>query len=241
VSVHRRPTVAVISTGDEVVDPGQPIRPGQIRNSNSSTLAAMAKRLGAIPILLGVARDNIDSLTDRLHAARNADLIVTSGGVSLGDYDMVKDVLRAEGEIAIWQVRMKPGKPLAFGTVGGKPLLGLPGNPVAAAVSFEQFGRPAIMRMLGRPDLFAPTVEARLLERIDNRGQRRHFVRARVEAVRDGEFTVRVAGDQGAGVLSSLCRANGLLVIPERIEVAEPGMRLTVQMIDWRTDLWPAR
>lgn len=233
IRVHRRPRVAMLSTGDEIAELGSPLPPGAIRDSNSYTLAAMARRFGANVDLLGVARDNMASLSSRLASARAADLIVTSGGVSLGDYDMVKDVLRAEGNIAIWQVRMKPGKPLAFGSIGGKPLLGLPGNPVAAAVSFEQFGRPAIKRMLGRGDLHAPMIEATLTERLDNRGQRRHFVRAVAERDESGEWTVRPAGDQGAGVLSSLARANGLLVIPERVEVALPGERYQVQMIDW--------
>jgi molybdopterin molybdotransferase len=238
--VHRRPLVALISTGDEVVDPGQDLLPGQIRNSNSLMLAAMAKRYGAEPIVFGVARDNSASVSNVLARAGSADLIVTSGGVSIGDYDVVKKVLRAEGNIALWQVRMKPGKPLAFGSIGGRPLLGLPGNPVAAAVSFEQFGRPAIKTMLGRPDRFAPTVEARLRERIENRGQRRHYVRVRVERSSSGEFTVSSAGDQGAGMLTTLARANGLLVIPETLDVAEPGMRLTVQMIDWAMPSLPA-
>lgn len=237
VPVHRRPKVAILSTGDEVIDIGPELQPGQIRNSNSYTLAAMAKRCGADAVLCGVARDALDDLTGKLNEAKSADLIITSGGVSLGDYDMVKDVLQAQGSIAIWQVRMKPGKPLAFGFIGGTPLLGLPGNPVAAAVSFEQFARPAIKRMLGRRDLHAPSINARLTERIDNRGHRRHFVRARVESDGAGGFTVRVAGDQGAGVLTSLARANGLLVLPEHLEAAEPGMCLPVQMIDWAADL----
>ena len=235
VRVHRRPKVAILSTGDEIVDLGPPLRLGQIRNSNSYTLAAMAKRYGAEPVIFGIARDTISELQHKLSEAQAADLIVTSGGVSLGDYDMVKDVLRAEGTIDIWQVRMKPGKPLAFGQVGGTPLLGLPGNPVAAAVSFEQFARPAIKRMLGRIDLHAPTIEATLTERIDNRGHRRHYVRAIVRRAADGTFQVSVAGDQGAGVLTSLARANGLLVLPEQLEAAEPGMHFPVQMIDWYT------
>lgn len=237
VRVYRRPRVAILSTGDEVIDIGPELEPGQIRNSNSYTLAAMAKRSGAEPVMLGVARDSMDDLSEKLSRARSADLIVTSGGVSLGDYDMVKDVLQAEGAIAIWQVRMKPGKPLAFGTIGSTPLLGLPGNPVAAAVSFEQFARPAIKRMLNRADLHAPCVTAKLTERIDNRGHRRHYVRALVESDGASGYTVRAAGDQGAGVLTSLARANGLLVLPEHLEVAEPGMRLPVQMIDWYVDL----
>ncbi len=231
--VHRRPRLAILSTGDEVVDIDRPLRPGQIRNSNSYTLAAMASRLGATPTLLGVARDTVEELSGKLAAAADADLIVTSGGVSLVDYDLVKDVLRAEGKVAIWQVRMKPGKPLAFGHVGGKPLLGLPGNPVAAAVSFEVFGRPAVLKMLGRADLAAPIVEATLTERLDNRGQRRHYVRALVERRAEGELVVRAAGEQGAGVLTSLSRANGLLIVPEELAEAIPGMRLPVHMLDW--------
>jgi molybdopterin molybdotransferase len=232
-AVHRRPVVAVLSTGDEVIDVGPALKPGQIRNSNTYTLAAMIERYGGVPLSLGVARDSRDELKHKLQGGLNADLIVTSGGVSLGDYDVVKDVLAADGKISIWQVRMKPGKPLAFGRLSGKPLIGLPGNPVAAAVSFEQFGRPAILKMLGRSDLDIPSVEAMLTERIDNRGHRRHYVRAVVECKKAGGYTVRVAGDQGAGVLSSLARANGLLIISEHIEVAEPGMKLPVQMIDW--------
>jgi molybdopterin molybdotransferase len=235
VPVHRRPVVAVLSTGNEVADIGPALKPGQIRNSNSYTLAAMVTRYGGHPIMLGIAKDTVSDLKYRLEDQNTAaaDLIVTSGGVSLGDYDMVKDVLRAEGEIAVWQVRMKPGKPLAFGRLGSTPLLGLPGNPVAAAVSFEQFGRPAILKMLGRNDLEIPTIEATLTERIDNRGHRRHYVRAHVEGDLAKGFTVRMAGEQGAGVLSSLVRANGLMIVPEELKVAEPGMRLQVQMIDW--------
>ncbi|MGH2535660.1 MAG: molybdopterin molybdotransferase MoeA [Thermomicrobiales bacterium] len=235
VPVHRRPVVAILSTGDEVIDLGPELQPGQIRNSNSYLLAAMVRRLGAEPRMLGIARDAIDDLTDRLRFAQQADFVVTSGGVSLGDYDMVKDVLRARGEIAIWQVRMKPGKPLAFGWLSGVPLLGLPGNPVAAAVSFEQFGRPAILKMMGYQNLDLPTIEATLTEPVDNRGHRRHYVRAWVERTAEG-YSVRPAGDQGAGVLTSLARANGLLVVPEAIESATPGMQLPVQMIDWRVD-----
>ena len=232
VAVHRRPRVAILSTGDELVDLGQPLAPGKIRNSNSYTLAAMAKRFGAIPHVLGIARDAVGDLTRQLEIARGCDLIVTSGGVSVGDYDLVKDVLRAEGEISIWQVRMKPGKPLAFGQVGGCPLLGLPGNPVAAAVSFEIFGHQVIAKMLGQRRYRPPVVTAMLTEQLDNRGQRRHYVRATVEETAAGETTVRVAGAQGAGTLSSLARANGLLVIPEELTVAEPGMRLPVLMLD---------
>jgi molybdopterin molybdotransferase len=237
VQVHRRPRVAILSTGDEIAGIGQELRPGQIRDTNSYLLAALAKRYGAIPISLGIARDTTADLSEKLAAAGDFDLIVTSGGVSVGDYDVVKHVLRSEGEIEIWQVRMKPGKPLAFGRIGTTPLLGLPGNPVAAAVSFEKFARPVIKRMVGRPDLFAPVVEATLTERFDNLGRRRHFVRARVDRGPTAGYAVRPVGKQGAGNISSLSRANGLMVVPEDVELAEPGDVLPVQMIDWFTDL----
>jgi molybdopterin molybdotransferase len=234
VAVHRRPRVAVLATGDEVVDAGAELGPGQIRNSNSPTIAALVRRCGGDPILLGVARDTTAELRAKLAEARQRDLIVTSGGVSSGDYDVVKHVLQTEGNVEVWQVRIKPGKPLAFGRVGGAPLIGLPGNPVAAVVAFEQFVRPAIRKLLGHRDLGIPTVQARLLDRIDNPGGRRHFVRVRVEAEAPGGYVARVAGSQGAGVLTSLMLANGLLVVPEDLAVAEPGMMLPVQMLDWQ-------
>jgi molybdopterin molybdotransferase len=239
VSVHRRPRVGILSTGNEVVDIGPPLQPGQIRNSNSYTLAALVLQAGGEPVRLGVARDDHDDLVAKLAAGSGLDLLVTSGGVSLGDYDIVKDVMRSEGEIAVWQVRMKPGKPLAFGRIGSTPILGLPGNPVASAVSFEQFAKPAILRMLGKRTVGSPTIEAVLTERIDNRGHRRHYVRARVERSPEHGFTVRPAGDQGAGVLSSLSRANALLIVPEHLEVAEIGSRLQVQLVDWSPLLDP--
>jgi molybdopterin molybdotransferase len=236
VPVRRRPLVAVLSTGDEVAAPGSAAGAGQIRDSNTTTLAAMVRQAGGVPLLLGIARDTMPALTERLAQARGADLILTSGGVSLGDYDVVKDVLRAEGEIAIWQVRMKPGKPLAFGRIGDAPLLGLPGNPVAAAVSFVQFARPMIKRMLGRDDLLPPCIHARVADVFDNRGQRRHFVRVAVRWEPGDGWVARAAGDQGAGMLSGLAAANGLLVIPESLEAVAPGTLLPVQMLDWQDD-----
>lgn len=231
VRVHRRPRVGILSTGDEVIDLGPALGPGQIRNSNSYTLAAMVKQYGGEPVVLGVARDSVADIRAKLALARGVDLLVTSGGVSIGDYDMVKDVLQAEGEIALWQVRMKPGKPMAFGRIGGVPLLGLPGNPVAAAVTFLQFGRPALRKMLGRTDIELPTLRARLAQWHENTGRRRHYVRGVVEPGPDG-YVARPAGTQGSGVLTSIVRANCLIVLPETWNQGEPGAEVEVQLLD---------
>ena len=232
VAVRRRPRVAILATGNELVEAGgAPLAPGQIRDSNSHTVAAMVRRAGGVPLLLGIARDTTDDLTARLASADAPDLYVTSGGVSVGDYDMVKDVLRARGRIDIWQVRMKPGKPLAFGLLGDVPLLGLPGNPMAAVVSFEQFGRPALRAMLGHANVMLPEVEVTLLETVANPGRRRHFVRGVAWRGPRG-YEARPSGEQGAGMLMPLARGNCLIVIPEDVALVEAGQRVQAQLLD---------
>lgn len=234
VLAHRRPRVAILATGDELLEVHEPLAPGKIRNSNEYTNAALVTRTGGIPIRLGIARDTAGELTARIRAGleQGADLFLTSGGVSVGDYDVVKDVLGAEGQMQFWQVRMKPGKPLAFGLLpGGVPLIGLPGNPVSAMVSFEQFARPAILKMLGHTDLSKPAVQAILDEPLTNSG-RRAYVRVVVTRREDG-YHARTTGGQGSGVLTSMSKANGLAVILEGIERVEAGSLVTVQMLDW--------
>lgn len=232
VLVHRRPRVAILSTGDELTPSGVPLGPGSIYESNSFALAAMVRRFGGTPRVFGIARDTVDDLKLHLRAATETDFIVTSGGVSVGDYDLVKQVLRAEGAIALWQVRMRPGRPLAFGHLGRTPLLGLPGNPVATIVAFQQFGRPAIRKMLGHSDLVPPAIQARLLQDVENGGGRRNFVRAIVSYDRGGGYVVKPLGKGGSGVLSTLTQANGLLVIPESVPFAEAGKQFAVQLFD---------
>ncbi|MEX2426469.1 MAG: gephyrin-like molybdotransferase Glp [Thermomicrobiaceae bacterium] len=223
----RRPKVGILATGDEVVDPGEPISPGQIRNSNNFMLAGLVREAGGDPLVLGVARDTESALRERLEEAQGFDLLLTSGGVSIGDYDVVKDVLKSEGNIDLWQVRIKPGKPMAFGHIRDIPLIGLPGNPVAAYVAFLQFGAPAIRKMRGLKDASVNCERARLLREHENRGHRRHFVRGIVSEVA-GELIVEPVPVQGSGVLSSVARANCLFVIPEELDHAPAGLEVDV-------------
>jgi len=234
VPVIRRPRVAVLATGDELLDIDEPLAPGKIRNSNEYSNAALVARYGGVPVRLGIARDTVADLRAKIHQglAQGVDLFITSAGVSVGDYDVVKDVLKAEGEIRFWKVKMKPGKPLAFGTIQGVPLLGLPGNPTSSMVSFEQFARPAILKMQGRTKLIKPAVEAILddpLPRTDRRGYQRVIVR-RDET---GVYHAGMAGLQVSGFISAMVRANGLAVVPEGKGTLPPGTPVTVQMLDW--------
>lgn len=232
--VHRRPRVAILATGDEVIEIDAPWQPGKIRNANSYSNAAQVVRYGGVPILLGIARDDVKELTDRIRAGleQGADLFLTSGGVSVGDFDVVKEVLATEGEIAFWRVQMKPGKPLAFGHIQGVPLLGLPGNPVSAMVSFELFARPAILKMLGKARLEKPTVEVTLLDEITRKDDRRHFLRVMLEE-RKGEYFARLTGDQGSGILLSMVQAQVLAIIPEDVNHLPAWERVQVMMLDW--------
>ncbi len=231
--VTRRPRVAVMATGDEVVEIDAPLAPGKIRNANSYSNAAQVVKHGGVPILLGIARDRVEDLTKKIQAGleQGVDLFLTSGGVSVGDFDVVKDVLAAEGEINFWRVRIKPGKPLAFGRIGNVPVLGLPGNPVSVMVSFEMFVRPAILKMLGVTELERPTVEATLMDEVKHKDERRHYLRVRLE-YRDGAYYAYLTGGQGSGILSSMVKANALAIIPEDWGHAPAGTRVRVVMLE---------
>lgn len=232
VKVIRRPVVAILATGDELVDIAQPLPPGKIYNSNTYSLAALVKYYGAVPQILGIARDSEASLSAKLRQGLQSDLLLTSGGVSVGDYDVVKDILAKEGEIAFWRIRMKPGKPLAFGTIKGVPHLGFPGNPVSSMITFELFARPAIFKMMGKSDWSRPTIEAVLEDAVKNRDGRKIFARA-IVARRGGQYFARLTGPQGSGILTSMARANGLVIIPEDKYSVSPGDIVTVMMFDW--------
>ena len=237
VPVIRRPVIGILATGNELIEVNQLLLPGKIYNSNSYSLAAQVIKYGGIPKLLGVAPDDVEQLAVAIRHGFDCDILVTSGGVSLGDYDVVKQVLAAEGNISFWTVCMKPGKPLAFGTFkrdDGKkiPHLGLPGNPVSSMVSFEVFVRPAIFRMMGRSNLAVPKITAIMEEPVENDDGRRFFARVVVRR-KDGKYFARLTGPQGSGILTSMTKANGLAVIPEGVEEVKSGSTVEVMMFDW--------
>ncbi len=239
--VTRRPVVAVLSTGDELTPAGETLAAGHIYDSNSSSVAAAVSAAGGTPRIIGIARDTLEDLHRCIDEASDADLLVTSAGVSKGDYDMVKDVLEQRGDMNFWSVRMRPAKPLAFGllrTETGRPLplLGLPGNPVSALLAFEMFGRPAVRRMLGRDLLARPVVEGVLTRPIFNSDGRRVYARVEVEK-RDGSWFATPTGPQGSNILTSLSRANGLAICPADLPRKEAGQAVKIIMLDWNEEV----
>ena len=237
VKVVRSPKVAILSTGDELVEPGEELKPGHTYNSNSSGLASAVVRSGGEPKILGIASDNVQALSAKIEEGLTTDLLITSAGVSRGDYDIVKDVLAKMGKIEFWSVRMRPAKPLAFGILTGPdgrgvPHLGLPGNPVSALVAFEQLGRPAILKMMGKTDLKRPVIDAVLKDPIYNADGRRVYARA-VITKRNGVYYAKLTGHQDSNLLTSMAKANGLAICPEEDSVKKVGEVVKVQMIDW--------
>jgi molybdopterin molybdotransferase len=232
VAVIRRPRVAVLSTGDEVAPPGETPAPGQIWDANGYTLAAQVQQYGGLPLLLGIARDREELVRQKLGdaLAGRADMIITSGGVSVGDLDMVKQALAAEGEMHLWSLNMKPGRPLAFGVVRGVPLLGLPGNPVAAMIGAALFARPAILKMQGWREWPWPSRRARLAEAVTRKDGRRHYLRVRLRETPEGLEAV-LTGDQGSGILSSLVAADGLAAILEETGHLPAGSEIDVLLL----------
>lgn len=234
VQAVRQPRVAVLATGDELIPVNEPLQPGKIRNSNGYAQTAQVVALGAIPVPLGIARDTEEDVRRRLQAGLDAgvDLFVSSAGVSVGAYDVVKAVLEDEGNVGFWRVRMRPGKPLAFGTYAGIPYLGLPGNPVSAMVSFERFARPAILKMAGHKELERPQVTVTMRDEIYSDG-RETYARAVVERGPDGGYVATTTGSQGSHIMTSLVRANALVIVPEGVKHVPAGEQLQAMMIDW--------
>lgn len=232
VLVHQRPQVAIVATGDELVEIDETPPPGKIVSSNTYSLAAQVKDCGGLPIIVGIARDNRRDLVEKFQAARRADLVISSGGVSVGDYDLVKDIMQEVGNsMQFWRVAMRPGRPLAFGMLDDVPLVGLPGNPVSAMVSFEQFVRPALLKMQGHGRLFRRTVEATLAERVKKKAGLRYFLRGTASRGPEG-YSVATTGEQGSGILKSMVRANCLIVLGEEATLLGPGEKVSVQLLD---------
>ena len=242
VRVVRRPVVGVLATGNELLHAGDEYSAGMIYDANSYSVAASVRRYGGIPRMLGIARDNLDSMNSKLEEGLESDLLITSAGVSKGDYDMVKDVLAQHGEIDFWSVRMRPAKPLAFGVLRagdgrGVPHLGLPGNPVSAMVAFEQFGRAAIHKMMGKSGFLKPRIRAVLDEPIYNTDGRRVYARA-VVTKQNGAYHARLTGNQSSNLLTSMAGANGLAVCPEDLPMKDAGEVVEVLMLDWPEDVF---
>jgi molybdopterin molybdotransferase len=233
VPVVRQPRVGILATGDELIAVEEPLRPGKIRNSNGYAQTAQVLSLGAIPVSLGVARDTEEDVRAKLQKGvdEQVDLFISSAGVSVGAYDVVKAVLEREGNVGFWRVRMRPGKPLAYGTYHDIPYLGLPGNPVSAMVSFERFARAAILKMGGHEHLERPTVTAVVQEDIYSDG-RESYIRA-VVTKEGNKYTAITTGSQGSHIMTSLVKANALLIVPEGVKLVSSGESLPAWMIDW--------
>lgn len=233
VAVHRRPQIAILSTGDELVEIEETPSEGQIVNSNTTALAAFCRAHGAEPVMLPTVTDNEAAIRISVEAALRADFAVSSGGVSVGEYDFIKKVLDDLGaETIFWRVAMKPGKPLVFCTVGGVPYFGLPGNPVSSMMSFLQFVRPAIRKASGYPqhDWNLPEARAFIEQPVENDGGRRQYMRATL-TFRDGQLYARTAKSQGSHMISSMLGANGFVVLEPEQRIAQGG-EVTVQIID---------
>jgi len=227
--VRQRPRVAIVSTGDEVAEPGSLRKPGQIYDSNRFSLRGSVEAAGGRVIDHGVVPDLLDELRARLlDAARSADMVLTSGGVSVGDHDLVKAVLQAEGGIDFWQVAMQPGRPLAVGRIGQAHFFGLPGNPVASMLTFALFVRPALWKLAGRRDLFPPRFHAVAVEPLPKKSGRREFKRA-ILTYTGGAWEVRTTGPQGSGILTSMAQANCFIVIEEERGDVASGERVLVE------------
>jgi len=231
VPVYRKPRVAVLSTGDELVELGEPLGPGKIVNSNSHALAAAIGEAGGVPIPLGIARDDRDSLRAKISEGLSADVLVTSAGVSAGDRDFVRDVLAELGVTPVfWKVLVKPGGPAAFGVRGGTAVFALPGNPVSSLITFEVFVRPAIRKMTGDARPLKPAVKAALAEPVEKKPGKTQFFRVTIESGEEG-YVARNSGDQNTGILRTLVLADGIAVLPAERTAFAAGEKVDVLLL----------
>jgi molybdopterin molybdotransferase len=232
VQVFRTPHVAIISTGDEIADPGEELKPGQIRNSNAYTLQSEIRKYNAVPHYIGIARDTVADTREKFLKASGFDVIISTGGVSMGKYDYVADVMKDINiEILIHSISMKPGKPCVFGKLGNKLFFGLPGNPVSTMISFIQFVRPALLRLMGASVISKPVVRAVLDEEIRKKPERTHFIRG-FFYVKEEAVHVTTTGPQGSGILRSMHEANCLIILPADMSLAAKGSTVSIQLIN---------
>ena len=230
VMVSRQPRVAILSTGNEVVPPGKPLQKGQIHSSNAHALYGWVREAGGCPVNVGIAPDNLIDTRNALATAVDADLLISTGGVSVGDYDVVRQAMNDMGaEMQFWKVRMKPGKPLAFGMIQGTPAFGLPGNPVSCQVGFLQFVRPWIRKAQGVLNPFLPVIKARFENAYRKKAGRAELVRVEVRLDASGPIAA-LAGSQGSGNQMSMVHANGLLLMSELETILQPGDHVDVQL-----------
>lgn len=231
VTVFRQPRVAILSTGDELVELGEPLAPGRIVNSNAHSLAAAVLEVGGEPVLLGIARDNRESHLEKLRAGLTADVLITSAGVSAGDRDLVREVLTELGARQVfWKVDIKPGRPTAFSLYGQVPVFSLPGNPVSTMITFEEFVRPALLQMQGHATVIKPTVKARLLEPAKKKAGRVQFLRVQVRSSAEGLLATS-SGDQNTGILRTMVRANGIAILPAERDRLAAGEEVDVHLL----------
>lgn len=231
VGVYRKPRVAILSTGDELIELGETPSPGKVINSNSYSLAAAVREAGAIPVMLGIARDNPESHRAKMLEGFNADAFITSAGVSAGDRDLVRDVFADLGVKQIFRrVDIKPGGPTAFGIRDGKPVFSLPGNPVATMITFEEFVRPALLKMMGHSRVFRPFVPATLQEEVRNKPGKVKFLRVRIECV-NGKRLAYSSGDQNTGMLKTMLAADAIAMLPADRARFSPGDEVDVHIL----------
>lgn len=241
---YQRPRVAILSTGDELADLDERFSEEKIINSNSYGIAAAVQEAGGVPLLLGIAKDTPAALKEKISQGLTADILVLSGGVSMGDYDFTKAVFHELGaDMKFWKLAIRPGQPLAFGKIQGKLAFGLPGNPVSSMVTFEQLVRPAMLKLSGHRSYGRPVVRAIFQEKFSKRTDRRHFLRG-VLTQEEGVFKVRTTGAQGSGILTSMVKANCLIDIPVEVERVNPGDSVSVQLLSgeaWADHVSPAQ
>lgn len=238
VNVRRRVRVAILSTGDELQELDEARSEGAIINSNSWALAAAVREIGAEAVMLGIARDNRDSLREKMRDGLQADALITSAGVSAGDRDYVREVLEELGvEQKFWKINIKPGKPTAFGLCGEKPVFSLPGNPVSAMITFEEFVRPALLKMMGHRTLFKPLFKAKLQEPVKKKYDRLQLMRVAVELNESGEMVIASAGDQNTGILRTMIYAQGIALLSPDRDYYAAGDFLDVHLLGAATAL----